>query len=220
MGRGCPPIVVLLAVAFVGCASLSSLQTADTAPPGQARFAAGIGARSNVDVVTPQLTMQWRYGVRDNADLGFTIGSSGLLLDGKYRLVDRPRFKLALRAGLGGLPPVLGGATFAYADPGAILTIRFGEKSMSFAPSGLLWARTVEYRLGAGTASHSDLGWAAGGSATFGLRVDGWITPMVEVGAYRLGTPTAAMLGPYITTPARRGDIVGSFLVGVAFGRD
>ena len=99
----------------IGCANLSSLQTARTLDPGTSRFTIGGGyytspelneAASDAgvaeDLKLPYGELAYRRGVIDNLDIGAKLTLIGTMaVDGKYKLLDTGSLALATGLSLG-----------------------------------------------------------------------------------------------------------------------
>ncbi len=116
--RSAPAIAVWL-VAASGCASISSVQTADTLGRGNWQVAVESGAQRSASVylpVYPHFDAAFRYGLAERVDVGARLGYSGLELHGKF-LLTRPgdeRFAVSLA-------PLTGGATIPGSGPVVVI---------------------------------------------------------------------------------------------------
>lgn len=102
--------VLLAAAGTHGCATLGTLQTANTLGAGnfqmglEPAFEMGVGTPQPIYV--PRFDLALRYGVADRVDLAGRIGSTGLELGAKFQLTDPADKGLVLSLA----PSVAGGA--------------------------------------------------------------------------------------------------------------
>ncbi len=91
--------MVLLAVVFSGCASVTTMQTAGVVPEGEVRWAiAATGTGGEGDTVPsadPNFEAAVRYGVAENFDIGLKINFLGAQFGAKYQFL-RGDFDLSL----------------------------------------------------------------------------------------------------------------------------
>lgn len=79
---------LLSAVVMTGCPSLSTLQTVDTVPEGQTRFALGAEAVGAEGAAAPQIEFAVRHGLSDTVDIGGKVYLGGLELGVKVQVMD------------------------------------------------------------------------------------------------------------------------------------
>ena len=83
------PMIAAGSMVAMGCPSLSTLQTVDTVPTGETRFAVGaeaVGASGGgTSGAAPQIEFGIRHGLTDNLDIGGKIYVAGLELGVKYQ---------------------------------------------------------------------------------------------------------------------------------------
>lgn len=87
-------VVTAAAIAASGCATIGTMQTANTL--GKGKFQAsleptywGLVAGSQTgNIFFPNLTLSARYGLSDKVDFGGRIGSNGFEIDTKFMLTD------------------------------------------------------------------------------------------------------------------------------------
>lgn len=102
--------LVALIAAQVGCASMSSLQTAEVLEKGKTQQTFGGGYYTSeetsgttvINAKLPYLEYSYREGLAENFDAGFKLTIIGAAtLDGKYRLIDGENFDFAIGAAAG-----------------------------------------------------------------------------------------------------------------------
>ncbi len=107
--------LVACSVLQVGCASFSTMQTAEVLEKGKSQTTIGGGSYSSKafssavsssvkesDVSLPYFEVSYRRGVTDKIDVGGKITLIGTaVIDGKYQLYDGETFDAAVGAGLG-----------------------------------------------------------------------------------------------------------------------
>jgi hypothetical protein len=115
--RLAPLLAALALVATAsGCATIGTLQTADTL--GKGKFQMGLepsvwGAiASGGTILVPNVTLSARYGLSDNFDIGGRVGSNGFELNGKLMFTKpkAPGLIVSLAPSIGGFALAAGGA--------------------------------------------------------------------------------------------------------------
>jgi hypothetical protein len=92
---------------FVGCATMTTLQTAESLDKGEAvALVGGFISEMKIDSVDevfdsvytwgyPDVEAAARYGVTDNFDIGIKAFVIGMQADGKYRFLNKDKFSMA-----------------------------------------------------------------------------------------------------------------------------
>ena len=167
--------VLLLFPIFVGCPSLSTMQTVDTVPEGEVRLMVAGGGGGVGPLMVPQVEAGVRVGVADDADIGGKVYATGAEIGIKHQILQDD-FKLSVAPALGityledikhldlHLPLLMG------VVPSEDVELNFGPKF------GYIWV--IEESPGA----DDDYGLAAGGYLALLVRTPaGIIVPEVNV---------------------------------------
>ena len=241
------PSVAATVLLMSGCAPIGTFESAKTVKPGfwraQVRpevFNSMPESKANVSLGTD---VEIRYGVHQNADLGFRIGSSGLVGDAKQRVVSSPQVNVAVNPSFGvvfykvpetsSVEQSDGASVQANENVTAIdlacpliigYQLRMGGPEVVFAPK--IIARRINVRETAsagGTITAVSLGrlWVVIGGISAGLRLPlpGGLDLFPEV---TIGYPMAST-GSNATVSAEGYDISQLMFtagLGIGFGRD
>ncbi len=141
--NGTVSLALLSASLIAGCATLGTIQTAETLGKDNSQYAlesstwGGIGQKNSPfnssSFAVPNTNFSARYGVTDGFDLGARIGSSGLEITTKFQLTD-PKQKAAtvfsIAPSVGGLVVSTDGAAGSvYGQLPLLIGFRIGEGS-------------------------------------------------------------------------------------------
>ncbi|MEN9785126.1 MAG: hypothetical protein RLZZ299_390 [Pseudomonadota bacterium] len=171
---------MLFTLALVGCATVGTLQRAQTAGEDQLQVAIepGLyGAQQDGEVgLLPYGNVAARYGVTDALDVGARVGFSGAELQAKWRVTpsDSPVI-VAVAPNAGGL--FLGEANLVTAQVPVIVEVPVGQHALVLGPKA--WMVST----GAGDARASML--ALGGSVGVALRLGPSFVVVPEYAAVR-----------------------------------
>lgn len=133
----------LFALLFTGgCATVGTMQTADTVGRGAFQLGVEPGAwgvsTQGVGVTVPQIGVSFRYGATDTIDLGARLGTSGLEVLSKFQLTDpaQENFVVSIAPSAGGFTLGAGGASttfFSFQVP-VLLGIGVGPHQVVLGP--------------------------------------------------------------------------------------
>ncbi len=115
--KNCILTILMFGVAFTqwGCASMSSLQTAESLKPDKSQVAIGAGTYTSksfttslngnsrdADISVPNFEVSYRRGIIDKVEAGAKLALPGtIIVDGKYQFIDGEVFDMAAGFGLG-----------------------------------------------------------------------------------------------------------------------
>jgi len=213
-------------VGGVGCATMGTLQTAQTTGEGNFELAVepSLVAYTSTDgggAGLGYLNISGRYGVSDRVDIGARVGSSGAELMAKFSLTDpakRDGVRIAVAPSGGGFFIGGGGGaagTFAFQIP-VIFDIPVGGGSaLVLAPKLHDWIVAAGTGDGGGVASILSLGASVGFSARLGPK----FRLLPEVAALMPFAGAAGSNGSGTTSAGLDVGVVGlQFSVGLLFG--
>ncbi|MFZ5475425.1 MAG: hypothetical protein ACOZNI_01510 [Myxococcota bacterium] len=131
---------------ILACATVGTLQTADTVGLGRAQVAVEPSLWSvgyeGLGVTLPSAGLAARYGLSPGFDLGVRIGTSGTELLAKGQIVRGPPFSLALAGSVGGYGFGIGEqeVSFLVSQAGPIAGVWIGEHQLVIGPKVHDWA--------------------------------------------------------------------------------
>ncbi len=163
------PLIAALALTVTagGCATIGTLQTANTLGKGKFQMAlepSAWGAIGSTTVLVPNVTLAARYGLSPTLDIGGRVGSNGFEINGKLQLTPpkAPGLVVSIAPSLGGFALAAGGASAGslYVQVPVLLGFDLGGGSqLVLGPKLLDWLF-----FGGGTASSGGTTSSAGGS--------------------------------------------------------
>ena len=163
------PLLAALALTATagGCATIGTLQTANTLGKGKFQLAlepSAWGAVGGTTILVPNVTLAARYGLSDTFDLGGRVGSNGFEINGKLQLTPPKGTGLvvSIAPSLGGFALAAGGAAAGslYVQVPVLLGFDLGGGSqLVLGPKVLDW-----FFFGSGTATSGGTTSSAGGS--------------------------------------------------------
>jgi hypothetical protein len=221
-------LMVLALTLNVGCASMSSMQTADTLGKGRVQGAVEVGVQgltasangSSAGIFYPHIDGAVRFGVSDSIDLGLRAGFSFLELQGKFLLTTPgdPNLAISVAPSIGGI--FLGGGTSGPTSSVALLNIAL-PVLIGFKFNGghelVLGPRLQDWLVFAGGAGAGNL-FGAGASVGFAWRLTDGFALMPELSAV-LPFLGSAVAGTSSGTGVTSGIAIYQFKLGFLIGR-
>lgn len=205
-----------LAVLFVGCASVGSVQRADTLGTGNLEVGLEPGAQvyggARGAAPLPHIDGSLRIGVSERVDLGLRVGFPWAELQGKVLLTTpgAPRLAVSLAPSFGvTVLPVNGSVVkVLHGALPVLIGFKFGEHELVLGPRVMTYG-TLEAMGGVVLAPGATIGIAFQITNTFGLMPEvGFVVPVIGLS----GTGLSAMQTGSIST-------IGQFRLGLLIGR-